>query len=721
MASRGWRGGRLVGWCALAPALLAGPARADESLVWDRVKQGAFVRSLAADPAGRVWVGTEDRGVWCHDPAAPGWRHYGSADGLGDDNAYALACDAAGRVWVGHLNHWVSVLASGSWSNFNQLTGPLGERVFDLLAAPDGAVWVATNLGLARYAQGRWTNLSRADGLPADGFAALALDPRGGLLAGTAGDGLVRVGDRLECVPGPFRPPAEASGEGLPSAAVNDLLSGSDGRVYLATPHGLGYRQGGRWRYRRAGAVSDGDPLLEDYVTCLAQDEAGRLWVGHRQEGYEVVDPATWRRLHCFDDEPARAGRQPARHALYGRVPGDYVSAILCRPGRTTLVAWYGGGLTEAPREFLPEQIADPPAPAVLPSAEPPGESLLRELAARAGTLTEPLRPGEGAFLGEDWTTQGDWVGRYGRQAAVLCAMQAPLDHHLSFGEIAVAARLGPQHRPGDSLRRWVHFPRSNNRRVLYSPVIGHRRQAEWDDHGETYRQTDPGPDLWIDFAVPEGLFRVSLYFHNKDGHDHVNRHRDYLLELKPGAASPAAAELSEPLARARVRDFWGGVYERFVVCGPGRFHLRIARGSSVNAIVSGVFIDRLTGEEPTDALPRPWLGRTRFGPLDTLSCPTCPRRVQDGPAGELWQALDRALDRRGGVELLSAGRVLAYRAGLAGGLPDSLAAEWRWRIPLWAAGEREAFDAAMAAAWRDLCGRYPRLAGRRQPAGGPS
>jgi len=30
-----------------------------------------FVTCLCRDRQGRVWIGTEDEGVWCYDPAAP--------------------------------------------------------------------------------------------------------------------------------------------------------------------------------------------------------------------------------------------------------------------------------------------------------------------------------------------------------------------------------------------------------------------------------------------------------------------------------------------------------------------------------------------------------------------------------------------------------------------------------------------------------------------------
>jgi len=68
---------------------------------WDAPRQGAFVMALAAGPDGSVWVGTEGRGVWRWQAGArEPWRQFTTADGLGDDDAYALTIDRAQRAWA---------------------------------------------------------------------------------------------------------------------------------------------------------------------------------------------------------------------------------------------------------------------------------------------------------------------------------------------------------------------------------------------------------------------------------------------------------------------------------------------------------------------------------------------------------------------------------------------------------------------------------------------
>jgi hypothetical protein len=130
-----------------------------------------------------------------------------------------------------------------------------------------------------------------------------------------------------------------------------------------------------------------------------------------------------------------------------------------------------------------------------------------------------------------------------------------------------------------------------------------YRRQSEMDDHGEEYLMTLDGPHIYFTLRVPEGLFYLSLYDTNKDGHSGNNRWRDYRLSVRPHAVGQPLNDITgfeqQPeLARARIRDFWGGVYKRFLVRGPREITIEVNRNYSYNTILAGVFLD-LVDEQP--------------------------------------------------------------------------------------------------------------------------
>ncbi len=288
---------------------------------WDAAAQGKFVTSLTADAAGRVWAGTEENGVWAASGTDPdkGWTHYGVKDGLGQGDVSALVCDTKGRIWAGHRSAGVSVFNGQTWKNYDAAHGPLGSHVFALAVSPkDGDVWIGTDAGLTRYSavKDTWKYYTRAEHLPSDQISALAFDAKGTLYVGTQCDGLA-IGTPADDYAswqhliGPTRPGLSPSGPGFPDCRITALLATRDGSVYAGTPTGLtGSQDGGKsWTYLRGkdwykkvegrtGTVpTDLAPaptptLAEDYVSALAEDSAGRLWIGHSAKGVEVADTA---------------------------------------------------------------------------------------------------------------------------------------------------------------------------------------------------------------------------------------------------------------------------------------------------------------------------------------------------------------------------------------------------------------------------------------------
>ena len=638
----------------------------------------------------------------------------------------------------------MSVWNGEAWKNYGVLDGPLGERVFDIAAdprpSPDGGdIWIASSRGLARYHldEDRWSYLTRADGLPSDQMEAIAFAEDGTLLAGTQCDGLsiARPADdyttwETATAPEADRIETEPVGAGLPSDQFNDVLVHSDGTVYAATVRGLARSTdgGGSWTYTRGRDYADkvkrrfeGPPkgwkpwpaegmaklLPEDYVTALAEAPDGRLWIGFRQHGLLLFDPAT--------------GATEALRVDGSALTEDFVTGIVLTAGG----AWagtYGGGVAKIePVDdlSLDEELVPPAAlfavgsdgmPPHPSTAEPPTVEELETLAAS----TQDINQGEdalGVLLEEDWETKGDWLGRLGRSRTILCAMSSPLNQQMKTdSRVKVRGHVGPHHEEGELLRHWVHRPWWDDRRVLYSPVSGYRRQASWDDHAEAYPMSYEGPDVWVEFEVPDGLHRAAFYFFNKDGHRGRNRYRDYLLELKTGRGPdpglnqpmrPSVERRGDLLATARVREFWGGVWQCFAVQGPGTFRLKIGCNDSFNTIVSAVCIDQFSGSPDPENV---W-GCLPYAGGDDYLPPVVPVLTETA-AVQLKAAakLVTAHTQQSGVAGLKPNFYrdlrFALRAARAVEVPTDLIRNWRWLCRRWTPTEREEFDAAIARLW---------------------
>ena len=691
----------------------------------------SHVVSIARDLQGNIWVGTEGDGVFRYDPDAEPesqWSQFTNNNGLGDNNAYSIACDKQGRIWVGELNHGVAVFNGVRWQNYDVLDGPIGERIFRIAVCPtDGDVWMATSAGLTRYSPdlNTWRYYTRANGLPSDQANALAFDASGNLYVGTQCDGIA-IGSatngykQWQVIPGPDQLPTTPHGDGLPSGLINDLLVTQDQKIYAATTTGLAFstNNGKAWQYIRGSdymakirdlagdeppddwlpisKVNVSDLLLpEDYITCLAEDNDTNIWMGFRTQGYAVMD--------------TKAGKMLFHGTWRNGLRDDYVTAMLPGKNFKGYIGSYGGGLTipeastnsDAAQDSV--QANNTTAPPLPLPAKPPTLAELEAMTSEVNNLpyieTNAICPDQASavYLGQDWRTQGDWLGRYGRQHAILSAMGAPFNHSVGWGwHININPRIGPHHYAGDSLRYWAGsaWLTTEDPRALYSPVVGHRRITEWDDHGESYSTTYRGPDIWVQVGVPEGVFRLSFYFVNYDGFGARERYRDYLLELKSYTNDTTEWENQPTLARGRVQNFCGGEYQSFIVTGPAQYQLKIGRNYSHNTMCEGVFVDRLVGPgfPPTDNSWLPYMEHVWYKP--PVVPPANPKVEQPELLGarDLWAALDDGITTRQGVEMQNEFRLLAYRTASSEQAPEPLLANWRWKMPLWTAEDRTEF-----------------------------
>jgi len=231
--------------------------------------------------------------------------------------------------------------------------------------------------------------------------------------------------------------------------------------------------------------------------------------------------------------------------------------------------------------------------------------------------------------LNDDWRTRGNWIDNYGNMYAHLFSMvgNSLLGGYCAYKFFPALTWINRKWRPGDAARHWrvggIH--NSTVTRTLQDPQFGGRTDANTDDHGETYRSTVDGPNLYWTCELPAGHYIFSIYLLNDDAHSgDVNRRRDYLVQVsdtpvrsqtalikigEPGVNPVQWFRAARPTAVARCSYFWGGVYKRFFIdvqpCLTGKFGTKygvvtvcVHRNYSLNAIIEGAFFDAV-GKAP--------------------------------------------------------------------------------------------------------------------------
>ncbi len=268
-----------------------------------------FVDDFAAAPDGKLWVGT-DGGIQVLNPDAPGepWVTYTKADtpGLGGSWAKEIAIAPDGTTWVAIMNGAASRYSDGAWTNFEdiysyenvavdaqgrawfgddskgiivlnnagspamQLTTAEGlpsDRVQDLLV--DGeTIWIALDIGLAKYANGQAELVLDKNALPHVYLRSLALESSGTLLVGGSLSIVRYDGSQVKMV------------YDFEEAGVYDWLNmltvEKNGRIWAGTAKGVWYTDdGAQWTH-----LTTADGLLTNFISALHVDQYGAVWIG---------------------------------------------------------------------------------------------------------------------------------------------------------------------------------------------------------------------------------------------------------------------------------------------------------------------------------------------------------------------------------------------------------------------------------------------------------
>ncbi|HEX6861703.1 MAG TPA: two-component regulator propeller domain-containing protein, partial [Thermoanaerobaculia bacterium] len=236
----------------------------------------AAVRELFVDRDGTVWIGAEN-GV--------SRRRAGLQSGIEPwpagprSTANSFLEDREGGLWIG-------TNLDGLWRLRADEVVPLGAReglpddkAWNVMTASDGALWVTTDGGLSRIAEGRIERVS-IPGLPGGDGIALGERRDGSVWLGTYRHGLFRLprgGEGLLR----FTP-----SDGIPPGPVTVAFEDSRRRLWVGTREGLAVESGTRFE-----AVPLVEVGAQPYIYSMVEDREGTIWIG-TNIGLIARDPA---------------------------------------------------------------------------------------------------------------------------------------------------------------------------------------------------------------------------------------------------------------------------------------------------------------------------------------------------------------------------------------------------------------------------------------------
>ena len=162
------------------------------------------VTRMILDRHGKLWVGTESKGVFRVDGNVV--EHYGQTEGLSSDAVWTLFEDREGIVWAATSNG-VDSFRDPAVTTFSATEGLPQNAATGIVASRDGGVWIANDGSLDRIVGGTVSSIRTGAGLPGRQVASLLEDRAGNMWVGVD-DGLYQFNNgRFRRLPEPDHKP----------------------------------------------------------------------------------------------------------------------------------------------------------------------------------------------------------------------------------------------------------------------------------------------------------------------------------------------------------------------------------------------------------------------------------------------------------------------------------------------------------------------------------
>lgn len=236
------------------------------------------VRAILRDRRGALWFGTH-KGL-AH-LSGRNIKVYDKRHGIAGEVVLALHEDNAGRIWIGTFDRGASVLNGRNIENYDTSNGLLSNRVRTIGQDSMGNIWLGTEAGLSRFDGTGFTHFTKEDGLANNTIRSITIRRDGSLWAATDGGGISVFRD------GSFT--NYNTKDGLVNNVCFFSLEDDHGDMWIGTNKGISRFDGTSFR---TYSVKDGLVSNEMNSGAALKDHLGNLWFGS-SGGVTKIHPAS--------------------------------------------------------------------------------------------------------------------------------------------------------------------------------------------------------------------------------------------------------------------------------------------------------------------------------------------------------------------------------------------------------------------------------------------
>jgi len=233
-----------------------------------------WVRAALEDPQGRLWLGTNETGIYRIGP--DGVKQYTTAQGLPSNNIQCLVQGRDGTAWVCTENGLARMDVSGGEPRIQAS----GDDDFTLNTQSVRAACVDSGgnrwIGGDRPAVQRNDRIITLKGIPASASVRALLCSGDAVWVGTS-DGLIKIHDNEQRL--------FAVKDGLADNFVFSLAQGADQTIWVGTRNGFSRMRDGAF-----DSFHPQDGLSQSTAVAMFEDREGTLWVGTKRGLNQFVD-----------------------------------------------------------------------------------------------------------------------------------------------------------------------------------------------------------------------------------------------------------------------------------------------------------------------------------------------------------------------------------------------------------------------------------------------